>query len=332
MKNFITLQDYSKKEINSLIDTAIKGKYNGFNKKLSGKKIALLFFNPSLRTRTSFEIGIKELNAHCIVLEPGKGMWNLEIDENVVMDKDNPEHVKDAVKVLCKYVDAIDIRSFPKLENWKEDKQDKIIQAFVKYSNKPIISMESNLFHPCQALADLMTVKENFSSYKNKKFVLTWAPHPKALPIAVPNSALLAASKIGMDVTLLCPKQYILDSYIIKKTMLNCKENNSEFIITDNLEQGYNDADIIYAKSWGSKEYYGNWDQEKLLKLKLSDYIVDSKKMSLTNNAKFMHCLPVRRNVVVSDEVIDSSNSVVYDQAENRLHAQKAMLLKLLGE
>jgi len=332
LKHFITIQDHSKEEIVNLIDSAIKGKNQGFPKKLIGKKIALIFLNPSLRTRASFELGIQELGGHVLVLDPGKGMWNLEFDENVVMDADKPEHIKDAVKVLCKYVDAIAIRSFSKLENLQEDKQDKIINAFVKYSDKPIISMESCLYHPCQALADIMTIKEKFESVKGKKFVLTWAPHPKALPMAVPNSALLAASKIGMDVTLLSPKKYILDSEIIDKSIQNCKENDSEFLITDNLEHGYKDADVIYAKSWGSKDYYGEGDKENELRISLKNWTVDSKKMSLTNNAKFMHCLPVRRNVVVTDDVIDSSNSIVYGQAENRLHAQNALLIKLLGD
>lgn len=332
MKHFVTLQDYTKGEIENLIDVAIDIKKRGIIKKIPGKKLAMIFFNSSLRTRTSFELGMNMLGGHAVNLEVGKGMWALEYEENVVMNEDKVEHIKDAAKVISRYADAIAIRSFAKMNNYENDKKDSVINAFKKYSDKPIINMESANFHPCQALADIMTIKEQFGSFKGKKFVLSWAYHPKALPMAVPNSAIIAASKMGLDVTLACPKEYLLDDDILNSVKKNCALNNSKFSVTSDVNQGYKDADIIYAKSWGSKLYYGELLEEKNIRDNFKHWIVNEKKMSLTNNAKFMHCLPIRRNVIATDSVIDSQNSVIYDQAENRMHVQNALLLKLLGE
>jgi N-acetylornithine carbamoyltransferase len=258
-------------------------------------------------------------------------MWNLEYKENVVMDGKNVEHVKDASKVLSRYFDAICVRSFPALQNWEEEKGDPVINCFAKYSDVPVINMESNLFHPLQALADIMTIKEKLGDPKNKKFVLTWIYHPKALPMAVPNSAALIASQFGMDVSIANPKDFDLSEDITRIVKKNCESNSSKYTTYDNMEEAFKGADIIYAKEWGSPKYYGNLETEKAIREQLKDWIVDSNKMKLTNNARLMHCLPVRRNVGVTDEVLDSNNSVIYDEAENRLHSQKGLLKFLLG-
>lgn len=332
--NIITPKDYEK-EMMQIIDSAIKRKKqnsvgNVIDSCLKGKTLGMIFFNPSLRTRTSFEVGMYMLGGHAVNLEVGSGMWNLEHRDKVVMDGACQEHVKDAAKVLGRYADMIAVRSFPGFNDWEEDKKDIIINAFAEHSGVPVINMESCTHHPCQALADMMTIKEHLGSFGNK-FVLSWAYHPKALPMAVPNSALVAAAMAGMDITLACPKGYELDEEILSKAREYCMLNNSSFEICNERDDAYKGAHIIYAKSWIAPSHYGKVSPHMT---GMPDYykqwIIDAKVMEKTDNAKFMHCLPVRRNVVVSDGVMDSDSSIVYDQAENRLHAQNE-LLRMLG-
>lgn len=328
IKNFISTGNFSREELEKLLNLAIRGKRNSWKRCLRDKVLAMLFMNPSLRTRVSFEVGMRQLGGHAINLS-ADGMWDLEHRDNVVMGESKAEHIKEAALVLSRYADAIAVRAFPKLSSWEEDKKDSIINGFLKYASVPVINMESSMYHPCQALADMMTIKERVNP-EGKKFVLFWTYHPKPLPMAVPNSALLIASQFGMDVTIACPKDYGLESNIINFVKKNCKENRSNFEVVNDIH-GLENADVVYAKSWGSLRYYGRWDKEKYVRNKLKGWIVDREKLDRTNNAKFMHCLPIRRNVEASDEVIDSKNSVIYDQAENRLHAQNALLSLILG-
>lgn len=332
-KNFINTQDFSREELDHLINLAIEMKKRKvkFRKKLDRKILAMLFFNPSLRTRISFEVGMEKLGGHAVNLTIGQGMWDIEYHEGVVMDQDKPEHIKEAARVLSRYCDAIAVRSFPKLIDWQEDKKDLVINGFAKYSTVPVINMESSLYHPCQALADMMTIKEQFKNPLGKKFVLCWVYHPKPLSVAVPNSAVLITSQFGMDVKIATPKDYDLPKEILDVVKKNCEINNRNFELVNDVNKAFEGADIIYAKSWGSINYYGKWEAEKLIRNNLKNWIVDRKKMSLTNDAKFMHCLPVRRGVEVTDEIIDSENSIVYIQAENRLYTQNALLVSIFG-
>ncbi len=329
-KNLVSTQDWKKEELDQVLDLAIKLKKKPFNKNLANKTLFMVFFNPSLRTRSSFETAMNQSGGHAVNLAIGQGMWKLEHQEGTVMNGECAEHIKDAAKVLSRYGNAIGVRCFPELKNWKKEKNDSIIKGFAKHASTPVINMESTLYHPCQALADIMTVKEHLGKTKKKKFVLAWCYHPKALPTAVPNSAALIASRYGMDTTIACPKEFELDPSIIKSVKENCKLNGSKMEIVNDMDKALKGADIVYAKSWGSINYYGNWDEEKILRNKLKDWKITKQKMQLTNNAKFMHCLPVRRNVVVDDAVIDSKNSLVYDEAENRLHVQKALLNSIM--
>ena len=240
------------------------------------------------------------------------------------MDGDKSEHVAEFVRVLERYCVAIGVRTFAALKDWAQERTDPILSAFVKYASVPIINLESAMHHPCQSLADMLTIRGKLGAGR-KRVVLTWAWHPKPLPMAVPNSFALAAAQMGHDLVIAHPPGYDLDEELIESLGPNVE-------ITNDIDAAFLDADVIYAKSWGAKQFYGNTDQDLATRAQYrSKWIVDEEKMSRTNDAIFMHCLPVRRNVIVTDAVIDSPASIVIDEAENRLHVQKAILARLLG-
>jgi len=331
MKDFLTTSAYSLAELNGLIESALQFKHGKDRAQpLAGKSVALVFFNPSLRTRASMQIGIYDLGGNPVVLEPGSTSWTLEHRDGVVMDGDKTEHVAEFVRVLARYCSAIGVRTFAALKNWEEERTDPVLAAFARYSEVPIINLESAMHHPCQALADMMTIREK-SGADRKRVVLTWAWHPKPLPMAVPNSFALAAAQMGHDLVIAHPEGYELDEDLMAGIQEQAAGAGGTVGVTNNIEGAFAGADVIYAKSWGSKLFYGNseGDIEKRAQYR-SQWMVDEQKMARTNNAIFMHCLPVRRNVIVTDEVIDSPASVVIDEAENRLHAQKAIMAKLL--
>ena len=237
------------------------------------------------------------------------------------MDSDKTEHVAEFVRVLERYCTAIGVRTFAALKDWQEERTDPILNSFAQYASVPIINLESAMHHPCQSLADMLTIREKLGVGR-KRVVLTWAWHPKALPMAVPNSFALAAAQMGHDLVIAHPRGYDLDEELIGNL-------GDGVEITNDIDDAFEGAAVIYAKSWGSKQFYGNTDQDIATRAQYRrQWIVDEEKMSRTNNAIFMHCLPVRRNVIVTDGVIDSSASVVIDEAENRLHVQKAILAR----
>ena len=321
--DLLNTSQLSRAEIESLLDAALRFKSgDDRSKPLAGKSVALVFFNPSLRTRASMQVGIYELGGNAVVLEPGGTSWTLEHREGAVMDSDKTEHVAEFVHVLERYCVAIGVRTFAALKDWHEERVDPILNAFAGYASVPIINLESAMHHPCQSLADMLTIREKLGAGR-KRVVLTWAWHPKALPMAVPNSFALAAAQMGHDLVIAHPPGYDLDEELI--------ESLGESVeITNDIDAAFEGAEVIYAKSWGSKQFYGNTDQDIATREQYrSKWIVDEEKMSRTNNAIFMHCLPVRRNVIVTDGVIDSPASVVIAEAENRLHVQKAILARL---
>jgi N-acetylornithine carbamoyltransferase len=330
-KSFLNTQHWHKNELDYVLKLAKQFKQEDSREVLHGKTIALLFFNPSLRTRTSFEVAMNHLGGNAIILQPGKDAWPIEIKEGTVMDGEAEEHIKEAVNVLSSFCDAIAVRAFPKFEDWQTDKKDLILNAIFKWTHKPVINMET-ILHPLQELALIMTIKAHFREVKNKKILLTWTYHPKPLNTAVANSAILIATRYGMDLTILRPQHYDLDGDFLKAAEENALSFGSSINITDNIDEAYKGANFVYAKSWGSLEYYGRWDEEKKIRQGLKHFIVDSEKMKLTNNAFFSHCLPLRRNVKATDEVVDSEYSLIYEEAENRLHTTKALLYAILGE
>ena len=331
MSNFLRTSDFSRAELEEIIESAFEFKRGEIKEKcLDGKSVALVFFNPSLRTRASMQIGVYELGGNAVILEPGNTSWTLEHRENVVMDADKTEHLKEFVRVLERYVAAIGVRTFAGLQDWEAERADPILSAFEKYASKPIINLESAMQHPCQAMADMLTIRGKFGRQK-KKILLTWAWHPKPLPMAVPNSFALAAAQMGHDLTIAHPKDFELDEELIKEIQSQAEENGGSVEISNDIDSSFENAEVVYAKSWGSKNFYGAAEKDiEYRKQFRADWIVDRVKMARTNAAIFMHCLPVRRNVIVTDAVIDSANSVVIDEAENRLHVQKAIMAKLI--
>lgn len=329
MNHFLTTTSWSSEELDKILEEAAAMKAGKNTSRLDGKVMGMVFMNSSLRTRTSFEAGMFQLGGHAINLAVGQGVWKLESAEGVVMDGEAAEHVKEAVPVLSRYVDILGVRAFADGKNWSLDKTDPVISMFAEYSEVPVVNMESALWHPCQALADALTWKE-YGVEKGDRVVLSWAYHPKALPMAVPNSMLAMAAQRGLDVTVLRPNPFALDPEIMSTASSLARAAGGCVTETDDLS-ALDGAKIVYAKSWGSLAAYGRPNGEKALREKYRDWQVTKQWMDRTKGGKFMHCLPVRRNVVVSDEVLDSDSSIVVDQAENRLHAQKALLVKLMA-
>lgn len=330
LRHFLTTQDWSRADLDAVLEQAAQFKRSKIGRQMAGKSIALLFFNPSMRTRTSFELGAHQLGGHAVVLQPGKDAWPIEFDVGTVMDGDTEEHVAEVARVLSRYVDLIAVRAFPKFQDWTADREDRVIRAFAKYSTVPVINMET-ITHPCQELAHVMALKERFGDLAGRKYVLTWTYHPKALNTAVANSGLLIATRYGMDVTLLCPTpDYVLDERYMDAARQNVAENGGSLSVSHDIEASYRDAQIVYAKSWGALPYFGRWDQEKPIRDAHKHFIVDEAKMALTDNGVFSHCLPLRRNVKATDAVMDSPACIAIDEAENRIHVQKAIMASLV--
>lgn len=312
MKNFININDI--KDYNKSVDDCISLKKSPYELNSLGKNktLGLLFFNPSLRTRISTEKAAKILGMNVISMNFNNEGWNLEWEDGVIMNSNKAEHIKDAARVVGQYCDIIGIRSFPSLINKTDDEKDIVINSFKKYANIPVINLESSIYHPLQALADAVTIKEKV---KKPKIVLSWAPHIKPLPHAVANSFINMAKKMNYDIKITNPIGY------------NLNENITDGIeIINNQKEAFEGANLVYAKNWSSYDNYG-----KVLDIKDS-WIIDDNKMNITNNAKFMHCLPVRRNLVVSDSVIDSDNSLVVEQANNRVYSAQLILKNILNE
>ncbi|MFH1720562.1 MAG: N-acetylornithine carbamoyltransferase [Patescibacteria group bacterium] len=317
-KDLITGAEFPPNELKKIIDLAISFKNGGILPDLAGQTLTLIFANPSLRTRLSFESGMKKMKGNVNVLSVGD-TWNFEYKDGVTMNADKQEHIKDAARVISKYTDLIGMRKFDSVaeDNVDELKKDEAINQLAKHATVPVINMESNMFHPCQSMADMMTMVEHFQEVKNKKYVLTWAPHPKSLPLATPHSQILTPALFGMDVTLVHPEGFDLDKGVIELAKEKADETGGSLHITHDQSEAFKDADVIVAKSWSSKGQAEDW-------------IVNEKKMALTNNAVFMHCLPVRRNVVVTDGVLDSPQSLIIQEAENRMWSQMAIIHYLL--
>ena len=330
-RDFLKTSDWTADELSDLISLAVqfkKGEHQ--SQPLAGRSVALVFFNPSLRTRASMQVGIYEMGGNPVMLEPGGTSWSLEHREGVVMDGDKTEHLAEFVRVLGRYCVAIGVRTFAALKDWQAERVDPILNAFAKYSEVPVINLESAMHHPCQAMADMMTIREKLGD-GSKKVLLTWAWHPKPLPMAVPNSFVLAAAQMGHEVVVAHPKGYELDDELMEETRKQAAEAGGRITVTDDIEDAFNGAQAVYAKSWGSRNFYGATEKDVAERARYrAKWIVDEEKMARTSEAIFMHCLPVRRNVIVTDGVIDSPASVVIDEAENRLHVQKAIMKELI--
>lgn len=333
-RDFLALEDWGPDEIEALLALAARVKRGGIAGGLERKVLAMVFMDPSLRTRTSFETAMFLHGGHAVVLEPGKGSWALETEPGAVMDGDRVEHIVEAARVLGRYADAVGVRSFPRGSDWAVARRDAIVRDFARHCEKPVINLESARRHPCQALADAMTLREKLGDTAGKRFVLTWAWHPKALPTAVPASAALAAARLGMEIVIARPDGYELDPEDTALVRRIAQQAGGEFVhIIDDPDDALVGADAVYVKSWGSVKLYGRPEEEAAQRAGLRDWRLTPGRLRSTRGGRgiVMHCLPVRRNVEIDDAVLDGPNSVVVDQAENRLHAQRALLLELLN-
>ncbi|HYE13522.1 MAG TPA: N-acetylornithine carbamoyltransferase [Pyrinomonadaceae bacterium] len=332
MRHFLTTADRTREELERLLDSALRFKRgDDIQKPLAGRSVALVFFNPSLRTRASMQVGVYELGGNAVVLEPGGTSWTIEHRDGVVMDGDKTEHVAEFVRVLGRYCAGVGVRTFAAMKSWEEERRDPVLAAFAKYSEVPVINLESAMHHPCQSLADMLTVREKLGAGR-RRLLLTWAWHPKPLPMAVPNSFALAAAQMGHDLVIARPPGYGLDEELMEDIRARAEAAGGSVRVTEDVEAAFDGAQAVYAKSWGGRGLYGDAAADIAHREAYrSLWTVDAAKMRRTDDAVFMHCLPVRRNVIVSDEVIDSPRSAVIDEAENRLHAQKAVLTDLLA-
>jgi len=308
MKQYLNIHDLE--DIPQTISEAVELKKNPFQFKELGrnKTLVMLFFNASLRTRLSTEKAAKNLGMDVMVLNVSS-TWNLEFEDGTVMNFDKAEHIKEAAKVISEYADVIAVRAFPSLKDKEKDESEQILKSFQEYATVPVVNMESSTAHPMQALADAITIEELKQS-KKPKVVLSWAPHPKALPHAVANSFVKMMRELEVDFSITHPVGYELNPSIVGEVKVNY-----------NQEEALKDADFVYVKNWSSYQDYG-----KVLNTD-SKWMITQEKLG---NAKFMHCLPVRRNVVVEDAVLDSKNSVVIQQAGNRTFAAQIVLKKIL--
>ncbi|TSE09657.1 N-acetylornithine carbamoyltransferase [Aquimarina algiphila] len=312
MNNYFSIEDID--SLPDWVSEAIEMKKTPMSNKTLGvdKTIGLLFFNPSLRTRLSTQKAALNLGMNVIVMNfTGEG-WSLEYGDGTVMDQGSSEHVKEAAQVVSQYCDVLAIRAFAKLENREDDYSEKVLKSFIQYASIPVINMESATGHPLQALTDAITITEH-KKIDKPKVVLSWAPHPKALPQAVANSFVEMMQRMDANFVITHPVGFELASQITK-----------EVPIDYNQENALKDADFVYVKNWSAYEDYGKTLTDD------PSWKISQEKMNLTNDAKFMHCLPVRRNVVVDDDVIDSENSIVIEQANNRTYAAQLVLKKIL--
>jgi N-acetylornithine carbamoyltransferase len=331
-RDFLAMEEWGDDGIAALLELAARVKRGEISGGLEKKVMALVFMDPSLRTRSSFETALFLHGGHAVVLEPGRGSWSLETEPGAVMDGDRVEHIVDAARVLGRYADAVGVRAFPRGDDWSVARQDRIIRDFATYCEKPVVNLESARRHPCQGLADALTLQEQLGDPRGKRFVLTWAWHPKALPTAVPASAGIAAAMLGMDIVIARPDGYELDPEDTALIRSIARRNGSMVSIANDPDDSLVGADAVYVKSWGSVKLFGRPEEEAAERAGLRDWRMTQPRLRNTRGGRgiVMHCLPVRRNVEIDDAVLDGPNSVVADEAENRLHVQRALMLELL--
>ena len=332
-RDFLAMEDWSPEEIDALLALAVRCKRGEIDGGLARRVLAMVFMDPSLRTRASMETAMFLHGGHALTLEPGKGSWAMETDVNAVMDGATVEHIIEAARVLGRYADALAVRTFPKGNDWAVERQDLTIRNFARYCDKPVINLESSRRHPCQGLAGALTMREHLGETAGKRFVLMWAWHPRALPTAVPASAAIAAAHLGMDVTIARPAQYDLDPDDYAAIRALAERRGGALAVTDDLDGALDGAHAVYTKAWGSLEHFGNADAERSLRDGKRDWRLTAERMRHTAGGAgiALHCLPVRRNVEIDGAVLDGPQSVVVDEAENRLHVQRALLLELIG-
>jgi len=332
MKRFLDLCDLEDGRLEAVLARARELERRPISKALSGKMIGLIFMNPSLRTLASMQAGIAQLGGSSFLIQPGAGSWKLETRTGAIMDNDAAEHVREAIPVLAEYADALGVRVFAEGKDLAADLSDGVIRAMAELCPKPFVNLESAISHPCQALADWKTLDDLEIPRKGGRFVLSWAYHPKPLPYAVPASVLAMAARRGMQVVVLRPDGFALPQEVMSRAQALAARSGGSIVETSDRRAALDGAHVLYAKSWAAPAFYGRPAEEAILRAPLRGWCVsESWFESAAPGARFMHCLPVRRNVKVADEVLDGPRSAVIRQAGNRLHAQKALLVEMLG-
>ncbi len=330
-KHFLSLRTLSEPTWSELLSVAASFPAREAGRPLHGKKLGMLLMAPSLRTRTSFELACVDLGAHCVHLPAGAGLWGLEHRPGVVMDGHAAEHVKEAIGVLGRLLDGIGLRCFAELQDPVVDALDATLHAVAEASPVPILSLESAMDHPHQGLADALTVRRHTGGQR-VKIALLWAPHVKALPMAVAHAAVTAFSREGHEVVLAHPPGFELSNEVMADAEAFACRAGGSLRVTHDRREALEGAGIVYAKSWGSATRYGEPDAAASARAARPEWMITADDLARGQHAAFMHCLPVRRGVVVADEVLDSPASLVLDQAAARLDVQKATLLHCLGE
>jgi N-acetylornithine carbamoyltransferase len=333
MKEFNDLADFQVGQVDALLELAARLETNPEPQALAGKVLALLFLSPSLRTLASFQAAMTRLGGGSFVISPNMSIHGLETRSGIVMDGMAAEHIREAVPVIASYGDAIGIRAFAQRESLDDDLADKEFNALRELCDIPKINMESAINHPCQSLADWKTMNDIGIPKQGGKFVLSWAYHPRALPLAVPSATVHMAAMRGMDVTVLRPDGFALPEPIMHKARQAAAASGGSVTETTERAEALEGAHVIYAKSWSSTRQYGHTPADEKLRHGLEDWCVDEPWFATAQeDARFMHCLPVRRGVVVADRVLDGPRSVVIQEARNRMYAQMAVLHQMLGK
>jgi N-acetylornithine carbamoyltransferase len=331
MNRFLDLADFSREEVLDLIALAQRLEKHPEPQALAGKILGLVFFNPSLRTLSSFQVGMMRLGGSSFVITPGQGTWQLETRTGAIMNGGAAEHVREGLPVLASYADALGIRAFAEGKDLQYDLAETAFKTMASVVNKPLVNLESAINHPCQALADWKTLEDR-KVPQRAKFVLSWANHPRVTPLAVPAATVHMAAQRGMEVVVLRPEGYALPSQIMEKARAAAAASGGSVTETTDRTTAMQGAHVLYAKEWGSTAHYGDAAADAALRANLSDWCVrESWFDTAAADCKFMHCLPVRRNVAVADDILDGPRSIVLQEAYNRLPAQMAVLHRLLS-
>ena len=329
-RHLISLSDLDNSALDEILELSARMKRRGGRGELAGKTVGMLFFRGSLRTRASLETAVLQLGGNVVNLTAMSDFWELEERDGVVMDGRAPEHVKDAAAVLSRYVHALAIRPAPSGTSWEVDRKDERIRTWARHSSVPVMNMDSSLWHPLQALADLLTLKEHLGDVRSQPLAITWVHSPTPASASAVHSLLEGALRFGMRVRLAHPPGYELDGGVLSEADEWAKSSGGELARDMTPEEAVRGARVVYARSWQSLETYGNPTLAASQRSRLTNWRVDEKLLARGENARLMHAMPVRRNVEVTDEVLDGPRSLLYEQAANRLHSQMALLINLL--
>jgi N-acetylornithine carbamoyltransferase len=329
-RDVVTLDTFTPEEIRWVTAQAREMKASGHGRPLEGRSLAMVFFDPSLRTRASFALAFTSLGGTVIDFAASRDIWDLELRDGAVMRGSADEHVRDAAAVLSGYVDAIAIRALARHDDWAHERRDQVIVSFQKYASVPIFNMESVLDHPCQAWGDALTLEEAFGDVRGRRLALVWTFHPKARPLAVPHGVGVMAAKLGMELVVSHPPVYELDPAVRDVMHRSAASAGGKVRYEADLGAAVEGADAVYAASWGAMNLHGRPEEEQELRLKYADRRVTPQVMARTKGGRFMHSMPIRRNVEADDAVIDAPTSLVLRQAVNRLHVQRALFRAVL--